>query len=144
MVNVSKKKLPEEAEKKLLKQLGSIIVAQQSSKDSESLLYELFTRSERTVFIKRVGIIALLQEDYSPHTIGLALNVSQTTVSKIQAALERGRYKNIATTLNRKKHRESIIGVLESLLTLGMPGEANRRIKSKLREDIVAWKSGAR
>jgi len=144
MVRISKKKLSQEVEKKLIKQLGSILIAQSNSRNMSNLLYELFTPSERTVFIKRVGIIALLQRNYSHYAVSVALDVSQTTVAKVASRIEFGKYKNISDTLKRKEHRESIIGTIESLLTLGLPGEANRRMKDGIRKDIEAWKSGSK
>jgi len=144
MVNVSKKKLPKDVEWELLKQLSAIIVAQQRAKDSDALLYELFTRSERLIFVKRVGIIALLQRGYSPYAISSALNVSETTVAKVLASLERGKYENIVATLKRREHRESVLGILESLVTFGLPGQPQKRLRAKIKGDIEAWRSGAK
>lgn len=143
MVRVSKNKLPEKIERKLVKQLGSLVVAQQRSRDSENLIFDLFTPAERTVFIKRVGIIALLARGYSHRSIGSALHVSDTTVDKIAHNLAQGKYKTIVTNLRKKEHRESVLGILESILTLGLPGQPQKRLRKQIRDDIEAWKAGA-
>lgn len=142
MVRVSKKELPKDVEWELFKQFSAMIVAQQRPKDSDAFLYELLTRSERTVLVKRVGIIALLQRGYNAHTVSTALNVSPTTVGKIEEGIERGEYKNIAATLKRKEHRESILGILESLVSSGY--NPQHRAREKIQQDIEAWKAGSR
>lgn len=144
MVHISKEKLPEQLEKKLLDQLGSIFMAQQRVPAVRNILYELFTPSERVLFIKRVAIIALLRRKYTPYSIGIALQVSESTVARIASKYHRGGFIHIVKTLERKEYRESILGTLEALLSLGVPGEANRRVRAQMRKDIEAWRSGAK
>jgi Trp operon repressor len=141
MVNVSKKALPKHTEKELCKQLSSLITAQQRIKDSENLIFELFTPSERIQFVKRVGIIALLQRNYSHNAIAAAIRTSDTTVAKIAFGIEKGGYKTIRETLKRKEHAASILGILESLVSLGV--NPQKRLRKQIQNDIEAWKAGA-
>jgi len=144
MVRISKNPLPEKVERELIKQLSALIVAQQKSRESENLIFNLFTPAERTVFIKRVGIISLLSRGYSHYAISNALEVSETTVAKVAQDLERGKYKIIVESIQRKEYRESMLGILESLLTFGLPGQPQKRLRETIKKDIEAWKVGSK
>ena len=140
---VSKQELDDRLEKKLYEQLADLFTAHQSPFDNARLIYELFTATERLMFAKRLGIIALLERGYSAYSIALALNVSQSTVARIDANLQKGKYKHMIKNLKNKRYRESIIGTLETLLTLGFPGVAAKKAREQIRNDINAWKRGA-
>ncbi|MAZ67429.1 hypothetical protein CL652_01515 [bacterium] len=142
MVNVSKRQLPEKVENELIKQLSALIVAQQNTRESRNLIFDLFTPAERVVFIKRVGIIALIQRGYSHNAISEALHVSDTTVAKVANDLDRGKYAAIAATLERREYRESILGILESLITFGF--NPQQRLRKQIRKDIESWRAGSK
>ena len=91
---------------------------------------------------KRVAIIALLERGYTPYSISLSLQVSESTVARINAQRMRGRYASIVRTIENKRYRQSILGTLETLLTLGFPGVAAKKVRTQIRQDIESWRAG--
>lgn len=139
---VSKHKLDTHVEKKLYAQLADLFTAHQGKRASTQLMYELFTPTERLMFAKRVAIITLLERKYSSYSIALALHVSESTVMRIDARRQKGAYTHMIKTIQNKEYRKSLIGTLETLLTIGAPGVATRKIHQQIRNDIESWKSG--
>ena len=142
MSHVSKRKLSNNVVKELEEQLLDVFVAHQGRYELSSLTSELFTRTERLMFAKRIGVLVLLDADYGTHEIAEILNMSPSTVARIELAKERGRYKSVIQTIQKKKYRDSIVGTLETILTLGIEGSPTRKLNKKIRDDIEAWKAG--
>ena len=142
MVHVSKTKLNPKVEAQLQKQIAELFVAHQTVKECTHLTREFFTKTERIMFAKRLGIIALLERGYSTYAISIAIGVSDSTVARIENQLEHGKFKNILKVLKNKRHRESVLGTIETLLTLGFPGVAGAKVRKQMRTDIESWRAG--
>ncbi len=139
MTNVSKIKLSEKVETSIRKQLIDIFVAQDTYKDHSTLVYELFTPAERTMFAKRIAAIGLLHTGYSTYQVSSLLKLSHVTTARIQHALDLDRYAHIAKTIKRKRGRKIFVDNLVALLTYG---KANQQLQKNIREDIKRWKAG--
>ncbi|MBL4644342.1 MAG: hypothetical protein JKX80_00560 [Candidatus Pacebacteria bacterium] len=143
MAFVSKHELQPEVEKQLYEQLADLFLANQRKKDCTNLIYELFTKTERLMFAKRIAIIALLERNYTPYSISLALQVSESTVARIDAKRSQGKYTSILKTTKNRQYRLSMLGTLEALLTLGFPGVVAKKARAQMRKDIESWRAGA-
>lgn len=142
MAFVSKRELPGGVKEKLYAQLVDVFTAHEGKFDSKKLVYELFTPTERLMFAKRIAIVLLLEKGYTSYGIAQLLNVSDSTVSRLDVQRERGRFAHIARVLKNREHRHSFIGILETVLTLGLPGVASRKMHERIRKDIEYWRSG--
>jgi len=129
MVNVSKKFLNEKVYRDILTQLSVIIARAHTRKESSALLYDFLSPKERIQLAKRTAIIALLRKGVYPKAIMRVLQVSSATVAYYQEALERGEYGVVIRALKKKEYDESISGLLEKILSAGLPPQGKGRWK---------------
>lgn len=130
MTNVSKQPLATKAQKQLFEQFAALL-ALTSTAEASGLYYELFTPAERVMFVKRIAVIALLQQSYSPYRIAVTLHMSETTVAKIMERYDKGAFETIQQLLQKRNfNRDVFWKTLELLLTAGMPSQGRGRWRS--------------
>lgn len=86
MTNVSKKKLRSKVYKTIDDQFIKTI-ARLDEKTTKTFLKNFLTATERVMFAKRLAVMLLLKEDFSPYRIARLLNVSTSTVRRIHAQM---------------------------------------------------------
>lgn len=84
MTNVSRKKLRPSVSKTIDAQFIQTI-ARFDKRSAKKFLDDFFTAAERMMFAKRLAILLLLEEDFSPYRIAILLNVSTSTVRRVYA-----------------------------------------------------------
>ena len=130
MTNVSKQPLNKKLQKQLFDQFVQLL-ALTSQGEANGLYYELFTPSERIMFVKRIAVIAMLSRGHSPYRIAATLHMSDTTVSKLLERYERNQFHTIEKLLRQKKFdHETFWNVIGLLLTAGMPPQGKGRWKT--------------
>ena len=144
MVNVSKQEAPKEVSQYLQDQLVDLFVASTSRREVAHTLSEFLSPAERIMFAKRIGIVVLLVHEYSSYDIRNIFKVGMGTVLRMQKLLDDGKLKHIQAVLKRKKARESFIGIVESALTFGLPGNPQKRLRLKTRAAIESWRVGGK
>ena len=90
------------------------------------MVRELFTRTEKIMFAKRLTLIYLLSCNTPFETITKTLRISPTTVSKFSLALDKGKHKNTLAILGRKG---KLLDIMEKLLRAGLPPQGRGRWK---------------
>ncbi len=123
-------------------QLTELFIANTKKNEFSQTLFELLSRSERIMLAKRVAIIGMLLYECSVREIGHTLKVSTATVWKIERSLESGQLDHIKNIFKRKKYRQSFLGILETILTVGMTTNPNKRAKQKMYRAIEAFRAG--
>ncbi len=84
-----------------------------------SPLNDLLSEAEKIMLAKRFAIILLTIEDFSGYRISNILDVSISTVLRIQRLWDKGKYQYIEKYLKDKKNRENFLGILQNVLLLG-------------------------
>ncbi|MBL4644355.1 MAG: hypothetical protein JKX80_00635 [Candidatus Pacebacteria bacterium] len=144
MVNVSKKKISKEIKNYLHTQLIDLFIAHSTRKELSRTLFEVLSPSEQIMLAKRVGIIGLLVHKYSTYEIIHIFKVGMGTVLRLQKQLELGKLEHIEKIFKRKKARASLIGMIETALTLGITGSPQKHLRIKANLAIDSWKSGSK
>ena len=121
MTNVSKKPLTTDLRHQLYKQFAQIF-AMSSEQNVSLLLLELFTESEQIMFIKRLGIIMMLNKGCSTYKISRMLDVSDATVRSTKAKLLEGEYNRLLkVTKSNKCDSKKCWLVIDKVLCAGLP-----------------------
>ena len=116
MPHVSKQKLKRETLKRLDKKLVSTFENAYENKNFAKVFRELFTRTEKIMFTKRLAIIFLLSKEIPQHRIVNILKVSPSTVVKMSLKLDTGKFEAIVKTTKKKSE---LVNFIEFLLTAG-------------------------
>lgn len=82
------------------------------------MLRELFTKTEKVMFAKRIALIYLLSKNVPYEKIEDLLHLSPVTISKFSLGLEIGRYKQTIRVVTRKG---KFADILEKILEAGLP-----------------------
>ena len=129
MTNISKRTLDKNTQKQLFMQFTQMFVS--ADDDLMPKMFEaLFTESEKIMFIKRVAIVILLTEDYSPYAIAKRLCVSDKTVRDIKVQVKAGRYDAfIKVTRKKSFDKDKFWDTLEVLFRGGLPPMGKDRWK---------------
>lgn len=125
MPHVSKKKLTKEVLKRLDKKLVTTFENASDKRNFNKVFRELFTRTEKIMFAKRLAIIFLLSKEIPQHHIVDMLKVSPSTVAKMSLKVENGKFDTLIATT---KKQSELVNFIEYLLTAGgtMPPIAGR------------------
>lgn len=95
MPHVSPQKVNNEALNKIYNILFSAITDKGVSKKQQELAFrELLTPTEKIMLGKRLVAISMLSQGFSSYQVSKTLKLSQTTLSKFQARLEKGGFLN--------------------------------------------------
>lgn len=142
MVNISRHQLHAHVLEKIYDQFDDVMIANVRKRDISKTMYELLSYKERILLAKRLAIIGMLMHNQSTRDISMLLKVSTATVARIENELEMGTYAHIASIFKRKKHRESFLGLLETVFTVGMYGNPNKVAADKMKRAIESWRAG--
>jgi uncharacterized protein YerC len=124
MTNVSKLPPSSKTSQKLFREFSRLF-ANSGEQTITHLFLELFTESEQIMFVKRVGIILMLREDYSNYAIAKILKVSPTTVSTIQKNYLAGEYKQLVTATSKVAFdSDKFWKIFDLVLGVGLPARA--------------------
>jgi len=133
MPHLSKKLVKRETKERLEKNLYSIL-ADTTSHAREKIFNELYTETERVMFAKRLGMLALLDRGIPSFTISKILSVSPSTVERFDVYRERGKYKETIRSLSRIRIPNRFIKLI---LDLTLPPLRGRRMSlTKLLEKL--------
>ena len=119
MPHLSSKKLSEAQEKILKDRLVEVLRHVGKNHRLGYALKELFTHTEMLMFAKRISIIYLANKEMPTLEICKSLEVSSSTVIKIQKRLDRGGYKNLIVAF--RKAEPTILEIIESIMYAGSP-----------------------
>lgn len=133
MVNVSKRKLKGKDKEKLRHQFVDLL-SNVNHRSAQTLVTELFSESEQTMFLKRLAIIILVDKNLSKYRIAQMLLVSESTVREIAHKHQVGQYdKLLLLTRSKKFDTEAFWETMEILLRAGMPPMGKDRWKNTLK-----------
>lgn len=114
MPHVSAKVLPDKTLIFLERRLFHAL-ADNNTKGMRRVFGELFTKTERVMFAKRLEIILLIEHGVSTHHISKTLRVSPSTVARFEQALEQGRYTRTRMWLGTQRFTLDILQLLLQL-----------------------------
>lgn len=105
MSQVSKDNLAGSIQKDLYDQFFFILADLKGNGEAEDFIGELLTKTEKLMFIKRLGIALLLVKGYTYRDIRGALKVSFPTIRSVQFWLDHGRggYKRAVEKIVKKE-----------------------------------------
>jgi uncharacterized protein YerC len=111
---------------KIYAELLEHITARGSEKDRSTLCSDLLTPTERIMLAKRLAIICMLGEGYPFEDIQEVLRVSPSTIGRLWSAIQKGKYVRITQIVRKRKLSDSILGLLEKLLSIPRPRHGPR------------------
>lgn len=129
MTNISKQPLSQQTTDKLFFQLTKLF-ADVSQQRASNFLDNLFTDSEKIMFIKRLAVVLLISKGQSTYRIAKLLSVSDATVRTIKQKYDQGAYGSIISATQKKAFdSEKFWKTLEVILRGGMPSMGKDRWK---------------
>lgn len=134
----------DEVAKYIRNQLTDLFVANETKGEFNKVLFELFSPKEKIMLEKRVAIVELLNMDCSTYKISRLLKVSNDTILRIESNIARGKLVTISGILKRRSNRGKILKTLEAILTFGLPGNPQQKLKKQTRRNIEKWKAGSK
>src|SRR3989344_590523 len=103
MPHLSKRKLQKDVYFSIYEQLDFCITQHKNKTKRSKFLSEILTETERIMLAKRLAIIAMLIKGASSYSIEKILKISSSTVKRLERALEKGAFKNLATFLTERQ-----------------------------------------
>ena len=95
-----------------------------------NVFMDLFTEAEQIMFLKRVGIIFMLQSECSNYEVAKTLLVSETTVKSIKQKMLTDEFIHITNIMQRKTfNQKQFWQVIEKVLRAGLPPRGHGRWK---------------
>mgnify|MGYP002138120642 CR=1 FL=1 len=88
------------------------------------MLLELFTKTEKIMFAKRIALIYLLSKKTPYEKIEELLHLSPVTISKFALGIEMGKFDQTITITNQKG---KFVDILEKILKAGLPDRGRGR-----------------
>jgi Trp operon repressor len=127
MTQLSKRQLNKDTEKRIYEIFTHVLADASSQDDITALLYDFLTPTERVMLPKRLCIAYLLFKEYDQRAISHYLNVSFTTITKVNTALKNDG-KGYKTMLERiqKKAFNDMLETIESGI-LGFLSKVSRK-----------------
>ncbi|MAZ67696.1 hypothetical protein CL652_02930 [bacterium] len=145
MVHVSKNKVSPQITAQIYDQLASLFLANTRKSDFSKTLFEILTPTERLMLAKRVGIMSMLTYGSSIRTISSTLKVSTATVFKLSEQLNHEKFVHVSNIFKRKKYRESFLGMLENIVTVGgIAPNPQKRLREQMQRSADAFRSGGK
>jgi len=132
MTHVSRNKLRAEQFDELYDKLN-ILIGALDAKKSQFFFNELLGKEEKIMLVKRLGAVAMFQEEHTPYRVSQALLISPSTAARIKLNFENGAYEQIVTILTKNKlGYKKFWETLESILNAGFPPRGRGRWKKTL------------
>ena len=126
MPHVSQRYLKKDSFKILMRQFVNALEEADDRARVAPMLRELFTKTEKVMFAKRIALIYLLSKDVPFEKIEELLHLSPVTISKFSLRMELGKYKQTAAIVNRRGKFADILG---KILEAGLPPRGRGRWK---------------
>jgi uncharacterized protein YerC len=124
MPHISGKKLKDETLRELYSQLIVVLEKGSGRKGIRPVLNDLFTRTEKIMLAKRLAVIVLLARGVPVHKVANSLAMSPSTVNRMSAQLEMGRYQNISAIFSKNVGKK-VVDLIEEILYI-LPPKAGR------------------
>lgn len=125
MPHVSNKKLDSKSLDKIYSQLVSVFDTAGRKYDSNILLKEFLTETEKIMFAKRLAILSMIDEGISKHYISEILLVSSSTVDRISLKYEQGKYPYLSKII--RKNKETIWQILQGIIENSLARKYGKR-----------------
>ncbi len=118
MTQVSKYPVTKEVEARMYEVLFDSISMVRSPIDVNCFIEDLFSKTEKIMFSKRLAIALLLLKHYDQRMIAKLLRVSLGTVSKVSIVLQRGKggYSKVTSAIVRKEKFHEFIQKLDDAM----------------------------
>ncbi len=128
MPHISSKPITDSAQNAIEKKLSNVFFSVGKEKDMNLVLKEVFTKTESIMLAKRLTIIYLVHEKKATLDICDTLQVSPSTVARIELAYEAGQYKQLTKLF--KKLEPKFWDMVEAILSIVPPMIGRGRYKS--------------
>lgn len=128
MTHVSKHKIKPEIERKIVNAFMDSLFST-NLKRGKARVYAILTPTERIMLAKRLAIITMLERNHSYYEIAKTLNVSISTIHRLQGRVLAGHFDPLLRVFNRNL---SLFDYLEIFLSAGMPSIAGPRTQKRL------------
>ncbi|MBX4198742.1 hypothetical protein KW800_00455 [Candidatus Parcubacteria bacterium] len=92
MPHISKRHLRLSDLNKLQDELTRSFERALNNRKARQVFNELFTRTERVMFAKRLAVIGMLSRGVPPHVIAESLSMSSSTPERMSIGFDRGKY----------------------------------------------------
>jgi len=119
MPHISSKPLSESTQNAIEKKLADSFAIIGKDKNMKFVLRELFTKTESIMLAKRLTIIYLVHEGKATLDICDTLQVSPSTVARVEVAYEAGKYKNLSKLF--RKLEPKFWDIIEMLMSAMPP-----------------------
>lgn len=127
MTHVSQKRVKRETAKRLEERFVRFILSLKNSKQGELLLKELLTPTEQTMLAKRVGIIWMLDRNYSFYRIQKTLKVSTSTILRFWKQKQSGAFVHTLGSFKKEQEAKKFWETLETFMRAGLPPRGRGR-----------------
>jgi len=111
MPHISKKQLSKKVSEQLEKHIFDFLI-ETGSKDRRKIFDEIFTKTERIMFAKRLAMIHLIQKGIPTHTISDVLKISPSTVARFELMTENHLFSNSVKWLSAPRITNKILKLL--------------------------------
>ncbi len=128
MTHVSKHKISPQTEKKIVDAFMRALFSTSLAR-GKARVHAILTSTERIMLAKRLAIITMLEQGNSDYTIMKTLNVSISTIRRLDRKLQAGHFDPLCRVFNRNL---SFLDYVELFLSAGMPSIAGPRAQKRL------------
>lgn len=128
MTHVSKKKLHPQHERRVVNAFMCSLFSTNMTR-GKARVYAILTHTERIMLAKRLAIITMLDKQHSYYRICETLNVSVSTVRRLNKKLQAGDFDPLCHIFNRHL---SFLDYLELFLAAGAPSVTGPRHQKRL------------
>lgn len=98
-------------------------------KTAEAFFNEFFTQTERIMFAKRLAVLFLIREGITPYRIARLLNVSTSTVYRLEKQFGDTEQHTVAALYKKLDTKGGLFDELRTLLLEGFSMDPKRRSK---------------
>ncbi len=128
MAHVSQKNLKSRIAKEITKRFVAALVTL-DTKTAQNFFQSFFTDTEQIMFAKRFAVLFLLHEEWSPYRIAQLLNVSASTVRRLDRELSFDDQVLILKEFKRLERGSGLLEELQDLLVNGFSRDPKKRNK---------------
>lgn len=139
MPHISKRKLNDDVLLKITQRFVRTAVRLKDKQEAEEFFFDLFTKTERVMFAKRLTLMFMLCEGNTFDEIGEILKMSPSTIARINKDIEKGKYAHITRLANRRRERSFLEEYIRMLAGFRLPPYASGRERWKWLDENNAW-----
>jgi len=108
MPHVSKRLLQKNIYTSIIEDVSFFLSRTKEKASVRRFLKEILTSTEELMIAKRLAVIYMLSEGYSPYRIYQDLKISPSTVERYENYLQKGRYKTLVQFITREKNSKKL------------------------------------